>query len=511
MATAAMPAAESYLPASRQMLAGFILALSNFMVVLDLTIANVSIPHIAGNLGISPDQGTWVITSYAVAEGICVPLTGWLSQRFGTVRTFMFSMAGFGLFSFLCGLSTTLGMLVVCRIGQGLCGGPIMPMSQTLMTRVFAPEKQAQAMGLWSMTLLLGPALGPVLGGWISDNMSWHWIFFINVPVAVLCTMAAFALLRPAETERRKLPIDFIGLLLIILWVGCVQILLDLGKDRDWFADPYMVALGVIGAIGFAVFVIWELTEEHPIVNLRVFRHRGYSFGLVTLCLCFGAYFASIVVLPQWLQISMGYTAVQAGLATAVTSFAAILTVPLAARLIPTVDTRILVSLAVAWLGIMALVRTGWTNQATYFDLAMPQFIQGLAFPFFMVPLTAVALAQVKKDEIPAAAGLQNFVRSITLAVATSLVSTLWDHDQRVAHNELTSALQPDDAQRQLSSIGFGMDQIRETIANIVDKETLMIGVNHVFYVSACVFFFGAAVMWLAPPMKGTSGAQMGH
>ena len=228
----------SRLTARQRTLAGMVLALSNFMVVLDLTIANVSVPHISGNLGITPDQGTWIITSYAVAEAICVPLTGWLAQRFGVVKMFISAMIGFGLFSVLCGLSMSLSMIVVCRIGQGLCGGPIMPMSQTLMLRVFPPERRARAMGLWAMTTLLSPAMGPIIGGYISDNWSWHWIFFINLPIAILCVFAAMALLRPVETETARVPIDKIGLALLVFWIGCLQVMLDLGRDHYWFADP---------------------------------------------------------------------------------------------------------------------------------------------------------------------------------------------------------------------------------------------------------------------------------
>ena len=281
---------------TQRILAGMVLAFSNFMVVLDMTVANVSVPHIAGDVGVSSDQGTWVITSYAVAEAICVPLTGWLAQRFGAVRVFLWAMMGFAGFSLLCGLSQTLQMLVVARIGQGLCGGPIMPMSQTLMVRVFPPEKRAMSMGLWAMTVILGPAMGPIVGGMISDNYSWHWIFFINVPIGLVVTFFGYIMLTPVETETRHVPIDKVGLALLVLWIGCLQILLDLGRDRDWFADPKMTALGIISAIGFCVFVIWELTEEHPVVDLRIFRHLGFTSTVLTQSMCFGAYFSGVVV-----------------------------------------------------------------------------------------------------------------------------------------------------------------------------------------------------------------------
>lgn len=496
---------------SRRVLCGAVLALSNFMVVLDLTIANVSVPHIAGNLGISPDQGTWVITSYAVAEAICVPLTGWLSQRFGTVRLFVLSMAGFGLFSLLCGLSPTLGMLVVCRVGQGLCGGPLMPMSQTLMLRVFPPDKRGQAMGIWAMTTLLGPAMGPIIGGYISDNWSWHWIFFINLPICILCTLSAYALLRPVETETKRLPIDRIGLFLLVFWIGCLQIMLDIGRDHDWFADPMIVMLAIGAAVGFGLFVIWELTEEHPIVDLRIFRHRGFTFGVITLALCFGAYFASIVVIPQWLQTAMGYPATDAGIVTAFTAMTAILMSQVAARMLGKVDARIMVSGAVFWLGLMAVWRTHWTSGADFWTLATPQIVQGFAMTFFMIPLTSITLTTVPPEETASAAGLQNFLRTMSVAVATSLVLTVWGDAQRVARSELVSKLQPDDVQRTISGMGMTADQGRQMISNIVDQESIAMAIDNTFWVAACVLFLASAVVWLTPKAKGQADTSAAH
>jgi DHA2 family multidrug resistance protein len=501
-ATVTAPDGTPMIAPSRRMLAGLVLALSNFMVVLDLTIANVSVPHIAGNLGISLDQGTWIITSYAVAEAICVPLTGWLAQRFGAVKCFIMAMIGFGVFSTLCGMSLTLGMIVVCRIGQGLCGAPLMPMSQTLMLRVFPPEKRGIAMGLWAMTTLLGPAFGPIIGGYISDNFSWHWIFFLNIPIAIACTAAAYVLLTPIETEIRKVPMDVVGLGLLIFWIGSLQVMLDIGRDHDWFGDPKIVALAIMAAVGFVAFLIWELTEEHPVVDLRIFRHPGFTYSVITLALCFGAYFASIIVIPQWLQSAMGYTATDAGLVIAFTSIASLLTSQIAARLIGKVDARLMVSLAVFWLGVMAVVRTGWANNADFWTLSMPQILQGFAMSFFMIPLTALSMSSVEPHETASAAGLQNFLRTMAIAVATSLALTVWGDATRVAHNDLADKLQPDEALAKLNAAGMGQEQARQVIGNLVDQESIMLAVNHTFMVTAVVLFIASAVVWLSPKPK---------
>lgn len=500
MASAALSAGAPLLTGRTKWYAAVVLAFSNFIVVLDMTVANVSIPHIAGSLGVSVHQGTWVVTSYAVAEALTVPLTGWLAQRFGTVRMYVVCMTGFGVFSLLCGVSQTLAMIVACRIGQGFCGGLLMPLSQTLLFAIFPGEERGKAILLSAMTVMLGPALGPNVGGLISDTLSWHWIFFINIPLVIVCVISVLALLSSSETATRKVPIDVTGLCLMVLWIGCLQLMLDLGRDRGWFHDPLIVGLAIVAALGFVVFLIWELTEEHPIVDLKVFRHGGFGFGVVALSLCFGAYFASIVVIPQWLQTYMGYPAMEAGFITSCTAIAALTTSQLASRAVARgIDPRLLVSLAVAWLGCMALVRSTWTSGTDFWHLAAPQLIQGFGMSFFMLPLTAITLGSVPQHDMASATGIQNFIRTLTVGIATAIALSIWGDTQQEAQVELASRLQAGDAMATLSERGLSAEQATHYIAAMVDRESVTLAVDYVFLVTAAVFFLSAMVVWLAP------------
>jgi DHA2 family multidrug resistance protein len=486
------------------LLAGLVLALSNFMVVLDTTIANVSISHIAGGLGISPSEGTWVITSYAVAEAICVPLTGWLARRFGEVRVFVAGMVGFGLFSFLCGIAPSLGALVAFRIGQGLAGGPLMPISQTLLLRIFPKERHGMAMALWSMTTIVAPIFGPILGGTISDNWGWNWIFFINVPIAVLCSLAAIALLRKAESKTEKVPVDGIGLGMLVLAVGALQVMLDLGREHDWFGSPFIIQLAVIAFVGFAFLLAWELFDRHPIVDLKVFRHRGFTVSVVALTFTYGAFFASLVVIPQWLQTSLGYTATWAGYATAFNGVAAVFMAPVAAILSQKVDPRILVSGGILWLAATSLTRVlWWTSGADFWTLALPQLIQGAGMPFFFVPLTTLALGAVNDDEVASAAGLMNFLRTMSGAVATAIGVTMWENGAQQARDNLTAVLHGTQGNMQvLQAHGFGVEQSRLFISQLVDAQANAITTVNLFELFAAIFVGAAAIIWLAPKPK---------
>ena len=493
-------------------LTGLLLALGNFMVVLDMTIANVSVPNIAGGLAVSPNQGTWVITSYSVAEAIVVPLTGWLAGRFGAVRVFIAGIIGFGVCSALCGIAPSLGFLVLFRIMQGLCGGPIMPMSQTLMMRIFPPNQRGQAMGLWSMTTVVAPIAGPILGGTLCDNAGWPWIFYINLPVVAIVAFFAMRMLPAHDTPTEKRPIDVVGLLLLITFVGSLQIMLDKGKELDWFSSPFIVALACTAAVGFVAFLIWELTDKNPIVNIRVFRHRAYVGAVVTIALTFGAFFASIVLVPLWLQTSMGYTATWSGYVTAFGGVLAVVMSPVVPILMKRFDARALVSFGVLWLAGVSLIRSALTTDASYWVLALPFLAQGFAMPFFFIPTNQIALSAVPPQEMASAAGLSNFLRTTSAAFATSIVTTVWDNTSTKNHALLAGRLNADSTVNMMTSSGMSHAQAVGQIDNLTTSQSVMLSTDHMFVLTSLVFVVAAMAVWASPKpnIAGMGGGPPG-
>lgn len=504
------------LTGGRLVAASIAISLANFMVVLDTTIANVSVPSIAGALAVSPSEGAWVITSYAVADAISVPLTGWLANRFGTVRVIAVAMLSFGVLSALCGLATSLPMLVMFRVLQGFSGGPMMPLSQTLLRQIFPPAKQGAALGIWSMTTVVAPIVGPILGGVICDNWGWEWIFYINVPIALAVASVVWSTTRSQETPTQKVHVDAAGLALLILWVGSLQIMLDKGKELGWFGSSTILALLCVAIVGFVVFVIWELTEKSPIVNLRIFSSRTFAIGALTISVSFGAFFSSIVLLPLWLQTNMGYTATWAGLAAAGNGVFAVIMSPLVGIVfLPRFDPRSLVSFGLVILAASAAIRSQFSHESTFFFILLPQLVQGFAMPFFFVPLTALTLSELKGPDIAAGAGLMNFARTTAAAFATSIVTTTWADKASAVRTELTQRVNPYDsagtsAFDALVQAGSSPELARAQLDRLVDSQAVMVATDQVFLATAVLFLFGAVAIWATRPQR-LSGPVSGH
>ena len=490
------------------------LSLATFMNVLDTSIANVSLPAIAGDLGVSPDQGTWVITSFGVANAISLPLTGWLSQRFGQVRLFTASVFLFVLASFLCALAPSLSMLILFRVLQGAVAGPMIPLSQSLLLSSYPKEKSGTALGMWSITTLVAPVVGPVLGGWITDNIAWPWIFYINVPVGILAGALTWIVYRKRETPTARVPIDGVGLGLLVLWVGAMQVMLDKGKDLDWFNSTQIVVLAIVAVVGVTVFIIWELTDEHPIVDLSLFRRRNFWVSTLAMLLAYGMFFGNVVLLPLWLQQYMGYTATLAGLVLAPVGLLAIFLTPLVGRVMNRIDPRIFVTLSFGIFALVLFMRAHFNTNATIGVLLVPTVIQGAALACFFIPLIAIGLSGLTPDRIPSASGLMNFARITAGSFGTSIVTTLWDRRATLHHQQLVEHLTQGDpvaaqAMANLQANGFGAEQSYGLINRLVDNQAFMLSANDIFFASGILFLGLMFVVWLARPTT-TGGASAG-
>ncbi|MBW8733894.1 MAG: DHA2 family efflux MFS transporter permease subunit, partial [Asticcacaulis sp.] len=421
------PAMPAPLVGSALWITAIALALGTFMQVLDSTIANVSVPTIAGNLGVSTSQGTWVITSFAVSNGISVPLTGWLMGRYGVVKVFVASVIMFTIASFLCGIAWNLDALILFRILQGAVSGPMIPGSQALLMMIFPPSKRGTALAIWSMTTLVAPICGPILGGWISDNMSWPWIFFINLPVGAICAFLSWRALSARETPTYQRPIDGMGFALLVVWVGALQVMLDTGKDVDWFASPAIVVETVVAVVGFVAWVIWELYDKNPIVDLSLFKTRNFTLGVIVLCVGYAIFFGNNLLMPLWLQTQMGYIATWAGLVAAPSGVIAVIMTPFAARMLNKYDARILATISMVFFSLSFYMRSTYTPDADFFALTAPMLVMGVAMSFFFIAMVSISLNGVPGPQVPAASGLSNFARITAGSFAASLATTIWD------------------------------------------------------------------------------------
>nr|WP_323120196.1 DHA2 family efflux MFS transporter permease subunit [Burkholderia alba] len=500
---------------ARLALLTFALSLATFIEVLDSTVTNVAVPAISGSLGVSNSQGTWVISSYSVAAAIAVPLTGWLARRVGEMRLFLTSVILFTLTSLLCGLASDLHLLVVCRALQGLFSGPMVPLSQTILLRAFPPDKRTIALALWAMTVLLAPIFGPVVGGWIIDNFSWPWIFLINLPIGIFSFAVCAALLRPDADEGQAGPIDLIGIALLVVGVGSLQAVLDLGHERGWFDSTLIATLAIVAALALVSLLIWELGEAHPVVDLSLFRDRTFSFCVLIISLGMMSFSVVGVIFPLWLQAVMGYTAYHAGLATAPLGVLALVFSILVGLHAHRFDARVL-----ATFGFLVFAGVLWwdahfTLTMTFVQIITPGLIQGIGLPCFFIPLTAATLSRIPDDKLAAASSLSNFLRTLSAAFGTAMSVTLWDSRATYHYDIVAQAVTKtsDNTQRFVSTLhAMGIDGARElsTLHHVVMQQAYMMATGDMFFMASVTCVLLAAMMWLTRPKRGAA-ASFGH
>jgi len=509
---AAEAAAHAALPAGQRVVVTLALALAVFMNVLDISIANVSIPTIAGFLGVSADQGTWVITSFAVANAIAVPVSGWLARQIGEVKLFVVCTLLFTLFSWLCGFSFTFPMLLVFRALQGAVAGPMIPLSQSLLLANYPHDQRGLANGIWGMTAVVGPVAGPILGGWITDNINWSWIFYINVPIGLFTAWLTWTILRDRETPIRRQRVDGVGLGLLVVGVSCLQIMLDQGNDKAWFQSTTIVVLGIVALVALSFFVVWELTDERPVVDLRLFRRRNFAVATVAMTFGYMTFFSAIVIFPLWLQTQLGYTATWAGFATASFGILGFFFSPLVGRLADKVDVRLIVTVGFLIFAGLSFLAGHNNTQVTFWHVFLQRLPWGIGTACFFIPLITLSLAGLPSSEVASASGLFNFVRQLALGFGTSISVTLWDDRASLHDHRLSAHLSPYDPVTQhwlsqLHGLGLSAAQIHERLAGVISQQAFMLATNDIFWGSAWVFALLIGLIWLSRPSAGRTEA----
>jgi DHA2 family multidrug resistance protein len=423
---------------------------ATFMEVLDTTVVNVSLPHIAGSLSATIDESTWVLTSYLVANAIILPMTGWLARNFGRKHLLMASVGGFTLSSLLCGLAPNLPLLVTFRLIQGATGGAMQPLSQAILLEAFAPEQRGKAMGFWGLGIVVAPILGPVLGGWLTDTYSWRWVFYINLPVGIASlVMTQLYVFDPHYLRQEATKIDYWGIGLLALWIGSLQIALDLGQERDWMSSPFIAALIYIAIGGVIAFIIREWMAKEPIVDLHVFKNHTYSAGVTLMTTLGFVLYGSTVLLPIMLQTLFGYPSMQAGIAMAPRGMGSLIGMPVVGMLVGKIDARKLVGLGL-FAGAMTLFWLGQLNMnAGYWDIFWPQFFQGLGLSAVFVPLTTISMDPIPRERMGNATSLFNLMRNLGGSIGIAVTGTMLARQTQAYINVFGSNVDPYSAETQ--------------------------------------------------------------
>ncbi|HEY2686173.1 MAG TPA: DHA2 family efflux MFS transporter permease subunit [Steroidobacteraceae bacterium] len=491
------------------------IATASFMEILDMTIVNVSVPSISGSLGVSTSEGTWAVSSYLLAAAIMQPLTGWIGRRFGEVRTFVTSICLFMVFSACCGLATSLPMLVASRLIQGLVSGPMMSVAQAILLRNYPAERRGMAIALWSMVILIAPICGPIIGGWITDNLSWPWLFYINLPVGAFSAIACWSILRHRESTIVKSPIDAVGLALLVIGVGALQFVLDNGNEKDWFNSPVIVTFAITALVALTFLFPWEWNDKHPVVDLHLFTKRNFRVGAGTVAIAYFAFSGVNIVYPLWLQTTVGYTATWAGLAIAPVGLLALVVAPLVGRNMQKLNLRLAASFAFVVFSAAIFWTATLNDTASFGQFAVPRLLQGLGVAFFFLPLNQILLSGVQPNELASASGLSNFMRTMAGSFSTAITVWLWNRRTDYHHAVLSEHIKNSaDAWLQYQSqLGqHGITGVGATAyANfVIDSQASTLAVNDVFNMLALMFLLLIPFVWFSKPPFGAR-ASAGH
>jgi len=474
--------------------ATFFVGLGTLLITLDQFIANVSIPSISGELGVSQDQGAWVITSFTVANAIMVPLTGWMTTMIGRVRLFCLATILFAITSWLCGLSVSMPMLVFFRVLQGLASGGLIPLSQTLLMLIFPPEKKGVAIGFWGLVVMIGPAMGPVLGGWITDHYGWAWIFYVNVPIGFMAGIFTYFLLSRFESPRKKVPIDAIGLGLFVIGISSLQVMLDKGNDLDWWRSHFIVTLTITSIVSLSFFVVWELFHPTPVIDLSFFKSRNFTLGSITTSITMLFLFGSFILVPLWVQAQLGYTPLWAGYTLAPIGVFAIFLFPLVGLIIHYLDLRIWIAISFILFALTFFWFSSLNIDATFWQIAGPRFFQGIGFALFYIPLTTISIEGIPEHRMPSAAGLFSFIRILFISIGVTFSMTLWIRGQAFFQSRIVENVIPANpaygeylADLQ-STIGIQGRTADAFLNEMVINQSYTLSLLDIFYLSAWSF-----------------------
>lgn len=478
---------------TQRLLATITLSLVSLMIVLDYSIANVSLPYIAGSLAISTNEGIYVITSFAVGNSIALPITNWLSKRLGNIKLIILSLLLFVLFSMGCGFARKIEELIIFRFLQGFVSGPLMPLSQTLLLSIHPPHNKQKALALWGTVVVIGPIIGPILGGWITYNYSWPWIFYINIPIGLFSAWTIWILLRQRESKVEKLALDWVGLLLLALGVICLQIFIDKGEQWDWFKSHLVRGLSITSLLAFILLGLWSSFHKSPLIDLTLFKIRSYTTAIITLFLVLSSYFGSVVLIPLWLQQNMGYTTEWAAFALAPIGVAPILFSRWIPKLLDKFGALVLFSISFSFFAFACFFSSNFNTDISINVIYFTRLIFGFGVLFFTVPLFSLSVQDIPPDRLNSASGFFAFVRATVNGIGASLFTTLWVRRSAYHHSVLVESITPFSQETHqfltdLSKVGLEETQKLEFLNNTVNTQAAVLGLNDCFFLMGWIF-----------------------